>query len=224
MNLFIRLFFIDITQKVKYRKKIGNIYIKMKYDNMTSFLGESDKDSFQNFTDLFEGVEAFMGYLPNAHILMAERPELLDAFSQLASNIFQTQEIDLQTKQLIALASSISSGCKYCQAHTSHGADRAGVEVKKISEILNYKDSAYYTQKEKAVLDLAFAAGKTPNLSSQKHFDNLKKYYSKGQILDIVSVISLFGFLNRWNDTLGTALEDVPDEFVEKKLKPLGWI
>ena len=49
-------------------------------------------------------------------------------------------------------------------------------------------------------------------------------YYSKGQILDIVSVISLFGFLNRWNDTLGTALEDVPDEFVEKKLKPLGWI
>ena len=196
----------------------------MNHDNMTSFLGESDKDSFQSFTDLFEGVEAFMGYLPNAHILMAERPELLEAFSQLASNIFQTQEIDLQTKQLIALASSISSGCKYCQAHTSHGADRAGVEVKKISEILNYKDSAYYTQKEKAVLDLAFAAGKTPNLSSQKHFDNLKKYYSKGQILDIVSVISLFGFLNRWNDTLDTALEDVPDEFVEKKLKPLGWI
>ena len=165
-----------------------------------------------------------MGYLPNAHILMAEKPELLEAFSQLASNIFQSQEIDLQTKQLIALASSISSGCKYCQAHTSHGADRAGVDVKKISEILNYTDSSYYTQKEKAVLDLAFAAGKTPNSSSQKHFDNLKKYYSKGQIIDIVSVISLFGYLNRWNDTLGTALEDVPDEFVEKQLKPLGWI
>ena len=196
----------------------------MKHDNTTSFLGVSDRDSFQSFTKLFEGVEAFMGYLPNAHILMAEKPELLEAFSQLASNIFQSQEIDLQTKQLIALASSISSGCKYCQAHTSHGADRAGVDVKKISEILNYTDSSYYTQKEKAVLDLAFAAGKTPNSSSQKHFDNLKKYYSKGQILDIVSVISLFGYLNRWNDTLGTALEDVPDEFVEKQLKPLGWI
>jgi uncharacterized peroxidase-related enzyme len=195
----------------------------MKNKNTTSFLGESDRKSFQSFSELFEGVEAFMGYLPNAHILMAEKPELLAAFSQLASNIFQSKEIDLQTKQLIALASSISSGCKYCQAHTSHGADRAGVDVKKITEILKYSESSYYTQKEKAVLDLAFAAGKTPNSSSQEHFDNLKKYYSKGQILEIVSVISLFGFLNRWNDTLGTALEDVPDKFIEKQLKPLGW-
>jgi hypothetical protein len=33
----------------------------------------------------------------------------------------------------------------------------------------------------------------------------------------------MFGFLNRWNDTLGTKLEDVPKDFVEEKLKPLGW-
>ena len=52
----------------------------MKNDNTTSFLGESDRDNFQSFTELFEGVEAFMGYLPNAHILMAEKPELLDHF------------------------------------------------------------------------------------------------------------------------------------------------
>jgi hypothetical protein len=38
-----------------------------------------------------------------------------------------------------------------------------------------------------------------------------------------VAVIALFGFLNRWNDTLGTVLEDVPKEFVEKELQPLGW-
>ena len=63
-----------------------------------------------------------------------------------------------------------------------------------------------------------------PNNSNQEHFDNLSKYYSKKEIVDIVSVISLFGFLNRWNDTLGTALEEVPESFVNDKLKPLGWI
>ena len=51
-----------------------------------------------------------------------------------------------------------------------------------------------------------------------------KKYFSKKEIIDIVSVISLFGYLNRWNDTLGTVLEDIPEEFVEDNLKPLGWI
>ena len=127
-------------------------------------------------------------------------------------------------KQLIALASSLSAGCKYCQAHTSHGAERAGIEEKKIADILNYSESEKFSNSEKAVLDLAFAAGKVPNNSNQEHFDNLSKYYSKKEIVDIVSVISLFGFLNRWNDTLGTALEEVPESFVNNKLKPLGWI
>jgi len=196
----------------------------MKKNNDLSFLGESNRHQFEQFDNLFNGVESFMGYLPNAHLLMAERPELLMNFSNLASTIFQAKGIDIQTKQLIALASSLSSGCKYCQAHTSHGAERAGVSAKKISDILKYTESNLYDDKERALLDLAFAAGKTPNECSKHHFEQLKKYFSKKEIIDIVSVISLFGYLNRWNDTLGTVLEDIPEDFVEDNLKPLGWI
>ena len=197
--------------------------MKEKNNNNSSFIGESKRESYKDFENLFQGVESFMGYLPNAHLAMAERPELLMAFSGLASTVFQAEGIDIQTKQLIALASSLSSGCKYCQAHTSHGAERAGMKEEKIADILNYSESKNYTDKEKALLDLAFAAGVTPNKSTQSHFDNLKKYFSKKEIIDIVSVIALFGFLNRWNDTMGTVLEEVPESFVENKLRPLGW-
>jgi AhpD family alkylhydroperoxidase len=182
----------------------------------TTFIGDTYREDLKEFEELFKIVESFMGYLPNAHLTMSERPELLKSFSALAGVVFQSDGLDAGTKQLIALASSLSAGCKYCQAHTSHGAERAGIEEKKIADILNYS--------ERAVLDLAFAAGKVPNNSNQEHFDNLSKYYSKKEIIDIVSVISLFGFLNRWNDTLGTALEEVPESFVNDKLKPLGWI
>ena len=192
-------------------------------NNDNSFIGESKREEHKDFEDLFKGVEAFMGYLPNAHLAMAERPELLMAFSGLASTVFQADGIDIQTKQLIALASSLSSGCKYCQAHTSHGAERAGMKEEKVADILNYSASRHYTDKEKVLLDLAFAAGMTPNKSTKSHFDNLKKHFSKKGIIDIVSVIALFGFLNRWNDTMGTVLEEIPENFVENKLKPLGW-
>jgi uncharacterized peroxidase-related enzyme len=188
-----------------------------------NYIGGRTRENFKEFEELFNGVEVFMGYVPNAHLAMAERPELLIAFSSLARTIFQTQGVDMQTKQLIALASSLSSGCKYCQAHTSHGAERAGAKEEKIAEILNYAQSDYYTNQERAVLDLAFASGRTPNESNAEHFNELKKYFSDDQIIDIVSVISMFGFLNRWNDTLGTKLEDIPKGFVEEKLKPLGW-
>jgi len=189
----------------------------------TTYIGKNPRDEASEFEDLFKFVESFMGYLPNAHLTMSERPELLKAFSGLAGTVFQSDGIDMGTKQLIALASSLASGCKYCQAHTSHGAERAGVEEKKIADILNYSKSDEYSESERAVLDLAFAAGKVPNQSNQEHFDNLKKHFSKKEIVDIVSVISLFGFLNRWNDTLGTALEEVPENFIKNKLKPTGW-
>ena len=188
-----------------------------------TYIGGKKREDFSALEDLFKGVESFMGYVPNAHLTMAEKPELLMAFSNLAMTIFQSEGIDMQTKQLIALASSLSSGCKYCQAHTSHGAERAGTKEEKIAEILNYAESDYYSDEERAVLDLAFASGRAPNISNAAHFNELKKYFSDDQIIDIVSVISMFGFLNRWNDTLGTKLEDIPRDFVEEKLKPLGW-
>ena len=189
-----------------------------------SFIETKDSKDFPEHKELFSFIENFMGYLPNAFLLMAENPNLLNAFSGLSNEIFSSDEIDNQTKQLIALASSLSSGCKYCQSHTSHGAERAGVSVDKILSILDYENSDHFSQKEKCVLDLAFASGKVPNEAKKEHFDNLKKHFNSTQITIIVSVISLFGFLNRWNDTFGTQIENVPGDFVNNELIPKGWI
>ena len=39
----------------------------------------------------------------------------------------------------------------------------------------------------------------------------------------IVGVIAAFGFLNRWNDTMATPLEDEPIEVGERLLAKRGW-
>ena len=188
-----------------------------------SHIGGGTRESFKDLEDDFKMIESFMGYLPNSHLSMAKNPNLNNGFSNLAGAIFGSKHLNMDLVNLIALASSLSSGCKYCQAHTSHGANRAGVSPEKIAEILKYKESDQFIESEKAALDLAFAAGVTPNASKKDHFVELQKYFSDEAIIDIVAVIALFGFLNRWNDTLGTVLEDVPKGFVEDKLKPLGW-
>jgi hypothetical protein len=54
---------------------------------------------------------------------------------------------------------------------------------------------------------IAFASETAFNLSKKKYFDNLKDYFYNEEIVDIFSLISLFGFLNRWNDTFGTVTE-----------------
>ncbi len=181
------------------------------------------REDFPEFKDLFDLVESFMGYLPNAYILMADKPDLMQAFAKMSASVFSAEVLDIPSKQLIALASSLSAGCKYCQSHTSHGAERAGVPNEKIADILNYQTSQYYEAKEVALLDLAFASGEVPNKATKAHFEKLKEFYSKEQILEAVAVISFFGFLNRWNDTFGTEIEEIPANYLSEKLKPKNW-
>ena len=181
------------------------------------------REDFPEFKDLFDLVESFMGYLPNAYLLMADKPDLMQAFAKMSASVFSADVLDIPSKQLIALASSLSAGCKYCQSHTSHGAERAGVPNEKIADILNYQTSQYYEAKEVALLDLAFASGEVPNKATKAHFEKLKEFYSKEQILEAVAVISFFGFLNRWNDTFGTEIEEIPANYLSEELQPKNW-
>ncbi|MFL2780401.1 MAG: carboxymuconolactone decarboxylase family protein [Gammaproteobacteria bacterium] len=181
------------------------------------------REDFPEFKDLFDLVESFMGYLPNAYLLMADKPDLMQAFAKMSASVFSDDVLDIPSKQLIALASSLSAGCKYCQSHTSHSAERAGVPNEKIAEILNYQTSEYYEAKEVALLDLAFASGEVPNKATKAHFEKLREFYSKEQILEAVAVISFFGFLNRWNDTFGTEIEEIPANYLTEELRPKNW-
>ena len=190
---------------------------------VTAHIETKKREDFPEFKDLFDLVESFMGYLPNAYLLMADKPDLMQAFAKMSASVFSADVLDIPSKQLIALASSLSAGCKYCQSHTSHGAERAGVPNEKIAEILNYQTSEYYEAKEVALLDLAFASGEVPNKATKAHFEKLKEFYSKEQILEAVAVISFFGFLNRWNDTFGTEIEEIPADYLSDKLKPKNW-
>ena len=188
-----------------------------------SYIETKSREDFPEFEELFNLVESFMGYLPNAYLLMADKPDLMHAFAKMSASVFKDDILDIQSKQLIALASSLSAGCKYCQSHTSHGAERAGVPNEKIANILNYQTSSHYEPSEVALLDLAFASGEVPNKANKAHFDQLKEFYSKEQILEVVAVISFFGFLNRWNDTFGTEIEAVPANYLQNELKPANW-
>ena len=187
--------------------------------------------------------EAMMGFVPNSMLTMAYMPQLNVAFTLLAGTVFGNdlqptlqaaaqavptdenadQALAPELLQLIAYASSLAAGCQYCQAHTSHNAHRFGLSDEKLNEVLNFADSAVYSSAEKAVIDIAMAAGQVPNGTESAHFDALKEHFSQRQIVQIVATISLFGFLNRWNDTMATALEDMPMDFAASALGPSGW-
>lgn len=171
----------------------------------------------------FAMAEAFMGFLPNSSVDMAHWPELVQTFAPFAANILGGGELDKSLKNMIAAVASSAAGCRYCMAHTTHQAERSGADAEKIARVWEYQTCDLFSDAERAALDLALAGGQVPNGATQAHFDELKKHYSDKQIVEIVAVIALFGFLNRWNDTMGTELEPEPLDFAKQAFADRDW-
>ena len=170
---------------------------------------------------VFAAVEAGMGFVPNSMFAMAHWPELLQSFAGFAGPVLNSGEVDLGLKQLVALVASRASGCFYCQAHTSHNAERRGVAEQKINAAFEFATSDLFDDSERAALDLALHAGMVPNGATEAHFEALRAHFSEREIVEIVAVISVFGFLNRWNDTMATQIE--PDAAVFASRVVEGW-
>ena len=172
--------------------------------------------------ELREAVElqqTLLGLVPESLLTMAYRPRMAAIFAQLASETLNPGTLDRGLKQLVAYVSSSTTGCRYCQAHTAQSAcELAGVDLIKLQTAFEFETSPLYSPGEKAALRLARDASFVPNEVTDEHFAELKRWYSDEQIVEITGVIALFGWLNRWNETMATSLEDSPRRFVERNL------
>jgi alkylhydroperoxidase family enzyme len=162
--------------------------------------------------------------VPNSMLIMQRVPKLVRAFAALSAAVWDPEgKVDRGFKRLIAHVSSRAAGCQYCMAHTAGGALHFGIEDEKLAAVWDYQTSPLFSAAERAALDLAVAASCVPNAVTDDNFVEMRKYWSEEEIVEIVGCISVFGFLNRWNDTFATPLEDEPIGVGEKFLAGRGW-
>ena len=176
------------------------------------------REQLPEMEPIFSMVEASMGFVPTSMLTMAHWPELLQTFGAFAGNVLNSGKVDPGLKQLIAFVISNSAGCRYCQAHTSHSAAKRGVSVEKINAAFEFETSDLFDEAERAALRVALHAGMVPNAVEPTHMTALNEHYTARQCVEIVAVISLFGYLNHWNDTMASTLEDKPVSFASTNL------
>ena len=164
---------------------------------------------------VFEAGEKIMGFVPNDGLTMAYKPAILKAFLGLVQSIYAPGKVDGGLKRLIGLITSNAAGCQYCQAHAANAANEQSIAKEKINAIWEFESSNLFSAAEKAALTLALKAGMAPNEVTDQDFSELKLHFDDEAIIEIVSVISMYGFLNRWNATLQTELEDKPKTFFQ---------
>jgi len=173
---------------------------------------------------LFATVEQAMGFVPNSFYAMAHVPGLPEALAGLARAIQGAERAPADLKALVAVMVSRAAGCRYCQAHTAHTAHHArGVPAEKIAALWEFETSTHFSEAERAALRVAVGAGQSPSAVTDEEFEALRSHFADDQIAELVAMMALFGFLNRWNDTLATELEETPLAFAHDAIAPAGW-
>ncbi len=188
-----------------------------------AYIEPLEREQLTEFEPYFKVVEGAIGFVPSTYFTMGHRPEILRAFTALVMSVLGPGKVDMGLKQLVALMASTSAGCRYCQAHTAASAESFGIATPKIAAVYEFETSELFTDADRAALRLARDAGVLPNAVTPAHFGDLHAHFSDEQIVEIMAAISLFGWLNRWNDTMATELEDQPMAFASATLGGAGW-
>lgn len=165
-----------------------------------------------------------LGFAPNSVLTMQRRPRLVQAFAQLNAAVMDPAgEVDLGFRRLVGHLASKAAGCLYCQAHTMLGAQNFGVDAARLEALWDFRTSPLYSEKERVALEFALAAAAQPNAVTDELFADLRRHWTDGQVVELLGVVAMFGFLNRWNDTMATPLEPVASSVAARYLGASGW-
>ena len=149
-----------------------------------------------------------LGFCPNSVLTMQRRPAISKAFINLNKAVMANEgRVTSALKRMIAWVSSNATGCRYCQAHAIRAAERYGAEQEQLDNIWEYRTHQAFNEAERAALDFSLAASQVPNQVDETIKTRLHKHWNEGEIVEMLGVISLFGYLNRWNDSMGTTME-----------------
>jgi uncharacterized peroxidase-related enzyme len=182
-------------------------------------------DEVEGLEEVERTYQRTLGFVPNGLRIMARRPEIVQGFIALRRAVLDPASgtVPAELKNLVAHIASHTHGCRYCEAHALQGAGRAGARQARLEAVWEYQTSDLFSEAERAALDFAVRAASVPNAVTDADFDRLREHWDDGQIVEILAAVSLYGFLNRWNDSLATPLEEGSAAFAEEALGRQGW-
>lgn len=182
-----------------------------------------DPDHSPETKKLAEFFNETLGFCPNSVLTMQHRPAISKAFINLNKAVMANEgRVTSALKRMIAWVGSNATGCRYCQAHAIRAAERYGAEQEQLDHIWERKHPAF-SKAERVALDFSLAASQVPNAVDAEIKQRLYEHWNEGEIVEMLGVISLFGYLNRWNDSMGTSIEDGAVESGEHYLGKRGW-
>ena len=81
-------------------------------------------------------------------------------------------------------------------------ARRHGWTRDQIEHLADFRSRVDFSEAEKAALELAERVTRDPHEVDDPFWDELRRHYNEGEIIELLAAIGLFNYFNRFNDAL----------------------
>ncbi|MCD6270245.1 carboxymuconolactone decarboxylase family protein [bacterium] len=148
--------------------------------------------------EIYEEFERQGKKVPEWVKVMAHRPEILKEFFELFNAIMGKGTVKPIFKWKIAYTVSETLKCPFCVDVTTKMLKKLGATDQEVQEAEKLQN---LSEKEKEALELVKEVTLKAHVCSPELFDEMKKNFSDPEIVEIVSIIGLFNYINRFNNT-----------------------
>ena len=159
----------------------------------------------------YDKAEERFTMLLNIFKVFGHTPELGEVFTDLVMAILKDGALDWKTKELLILKATQRNQCQYCVVQHETLSQRLGIGEDKIADLEGerYRDSALFSDAERALLDLTVQIGEDANRVPPELWERLHRHYSEPQIVEAVFTITTYIAVSKFGDALGVELEPV---------------
>ena len=153
-------------------------------------------------SELFNKVFAQRGNVPNMFRVMAHRPEIFATMQAHFGAVLNTGTVSTKLKELIIVRTSQVNDTPYCLASHTILARSLGWSDDQLAHLAEWQQRQDFTPAEKAALRLAETVTRDAHAVTDEQFAELRRYYSEGEVVELLCAIGLFNYFNRFNNAL----------------------
>jgi len=111
--------------------------------------------------------------------------------------------LDHRLRWLAIQASAMRIGCSWCTDFGYFEGMQRGVDAHKVRAVAEWRTSALFDDRERAVLEYAEAATATPVVIADELMERLHLHFSDDELVELVSWVALENLRSRFNAGLG---------------------
>jgi len=165
-----------------------------------------DRETDPEILTILERAKEFGTPRPESQAIRSHVPAVVKTFSAAWQETFVEGVVDHELKELCRVYVTKTVECGYCAAQRSVDSPTPEDHY---SELLEYRSSDLYTDREKAALAYTDAIVWNADLADDEVWDSLHEHFTDPELVELGFFIALTSGQQRWIKTLGLGHREV---------------